>query len=168
MQQRSNIFVVPRLYFMEMEGTELEKAFVSQFYVVSINGSMDTQAPFSKECLESGRILVLRFDDIQRKSSCKKLFSEDDARRIVEFNKRIPVGTDIFVHCAAGISRSGAVGEVLDMVRNDDPESFYEANPQIQPNAHVKALLMRAFDLTPQFAEEREKVVPELNKEYVD
>ena len=54
----------------------------------------------------------------------------------------------IIVHCTAGISRSGAVGEVLNWYCNrfeaddSDCRKFEIMHPDIVPNAHVRRLLL--------------------------
>ncbi|MBQ1971250.1 MAG: dual specificity protein phosphatase family protein, partial [Treponema sp.] len=60
----------------------------------------------------------------------------------------------IYVNCAAGISRSGAVGYVLNLYFNKflennehDYKLFNQNNSQIQPNPYVKSLLMSKFGL---------------------
>jgi len=79
-----------------------------------------------------------------------ELFTEYKAKCIVAFaRKHVNIGNDILVHCAAGVSRSGAVVEAL-----------LEAFPQYEdagwirhPNGLVKSLMKRALGLVPIGAE---------------
>ena len=57
------------------------------------------------------------------------------------------------IHCNAGISRSGAVGEVLNWYFNshiqqnpEDFQTFYSVHPQIVPNSHIKTVLFRYLE----------------------
>ena len=65
--------------------------------------------------------------------------------KIFEFIKTIPNDSEIYINCAAGISRSGAVGFVLNEYFNQDNYEHYErfkkVNMQIQPNPMVKRIL---------------------------
>jgi predicted protein tyrosine phosphatase len=72
------------------------------------------------------------------------LFTATMAARLARFARKHR-GCNIVVHCAAGISRSGAVAEAL-----------LEAFPEYEdrgwtrhPNLHVKSLLKRALGLVP-------------------
>jgi len=72
------------------------------------------------------------------------LFTPTMAARLARFARKHR-GANILVHCAAGISRSGAVVEAL-----------LEALPEYEdrgwmrrPNTHVKVLLKRALGLVP-------------------
>lgn len=72
-----------------------------------------------------------------------KLFGENDARLIIDFidsiNKLdIP---ELIIHCAAGISRSGAVGLWACRYLELDEKQFRENNKRILPNTHVLDVL---------------------------
>ena len=74
------------------------------------------------------------------------------AERIASFVKTFDSRKLLFVNCSAGVSRSGAVGEVLDEYFNVyleknplDHEYFLRLNPQIQGNSLVRRLLRRAL-----------------------
>ena len=58
----------------------------------------------------------------------------------------------LLVHCTAGISRSGAVGEVLNWYFNrylknntTDDEEFVRNNRQIQPNTIVRKIMLKVL-----------------------
>ena len=58
----------------------------------------------------------------------------------------------LLVHCTAGISRSGAVGEVLNWYFNRyletntaDDEDFVENNRQILPNTIVRRIMLEVL-----------------------
>lgn len=59
----------------------------------------------------------------------------------------------LLIHCRAGVSRSGAVGEVLNWYFNsylqqngDDFAAFYQEHPQIEPNPHIRTVLLETLD----------------------
>ena len=79
------------------------------------------------------------------------LFTKREAAQVARFARKHR-GKNIIVHCAAGISRSGAVAEAL-------LEAFPEYEDQGWkrfPNGRVKTLLKRALGLVPIGAEEEE------------
>lgn len=100
-------------------------------------------------------VLALQFDDIEETDNIeliKKfhyvLFNEDMAKTIHEFIDTIDTSKDLYVNCVAGVSRSGAVGIVLNEYFNrylennlKDYEDFFIFNRQIIPNATVSRIL---------------------------
>jgi len=95
-------------------------------------------------------VLNLRFDDVEEdlqvsptNKEMTQAFTKYDAERIVKFlesNTRI---NTLVIHCAAGISRSGAVGQFALDYLNGDKENFKLNNSHISPNARVLQLLNR-------------------------
>lgn len=80
------------------------------------------------------------------------LFDADIAGEIVRFIRKIDTSRLLFVNCGAGISRSGAVGEVLNDYFNKylefnalDDEYFRRLNRQIQGNPLVRRVLRRTL-----------------------
>jgi len=68
-------------------------------------------------------------------------FNNEHARQIIDFvekNKNHPV---FYVHCDAGISRSGAVGLWITRYLGLDETEFYERNTRIHPNLYVLDVL---------------------------
>ncbi len=107
-------------------------------------------------------ILKLEFDDVAERdigndssSLCVEnliFFNEDHAKAIHKFIK--PISADdkklFFIHCDAGVSRSGAVGLLLNegfnkfLKRNQiDDEAFKMNNKHILPNPLVVRLLKK-------------------------
>ena len=72
------------------------------------------------------------------------LFNEYKAKKLYEFIKANKDKSIAIVHCAAGISRSGAVGTfIYDLYGHVDFTEFKRTNPRIQPNQHVLKLLRK-------------------------
>lgn len=100
--------------------------------------------------------LSIRFADLTKKELEKldidkkddkqkdyKLFDEIDAQKIIDFivdinKKDIPV---LIIHCAAGISRSGAIGLFICRYFDLDEEQFREENKYILPNFYILNVL---------------------------
>lgn len=75
------------------------------------------------------------------------IFSEQQAHAVVNFLKMIhsDIRDCILIpHCAAGISRSGAVGQFATDLFNLDQGIFEKNNPHIMPNSWVMRLLRKA------------------------
>ena len=100
-------------------------------------------------------ILRLMFDDVTEKEKDNPsitLFNENHAKQIHEFidsfkkNYKWYDGK-LYINCAAGISRSGAVGYCLNEYVNHCSENifyynlFFKENSHIQPNPYVKRIL---------------------------
>jgi len=91
------------------------------------------------------------FSDRDKNLDCSlpgnKFFDDDMAGRIIkmlEDNK--DTAKNAYIHCAYGVSRSGAVGEVINNYYSDDKyEVFKRNNPQVIPNVYVKSVLSRAY-----------------------
>lgn len=101
-------------------------------------------------------ILKLQFDDVLSASEPGLVpFTPEMAQRIAAFAGALDRSRELFVNCAAGISRSGAVGEVLDeyfncCLENNELDHLYFSrfSSQIQGNSLVRSLLRRALHLT--------------------
>lgn len=61
-------------------------------------------------------------------------------KRLVEFIHK-NLDKNFVVHCNAGISRSGAVGEFLSFVKDEAHEFYKNFGTRIHPNFHVKNML---------------------------
>jgi len=99
-------------------------------------------------------ILKLCFDDVTETDYNTPdkdelvFFNKDHAIQIKNFIDSINKNRILYIHCKAGISRSGAVGYVLNEYFNKylklnkiDNESFINNNKQILPNPLVVRLL---------------------------
>lgn len=145
------IKVLPRSYFAGITGTAKEFELLETYQIISLNSSGGSTAmpPFSD--LRSKNLLCLTVDDIVWKIRGMVLFNKDHANRIWDFIEcgELPV----IIHCHAGISRSGAVGEVLNWYFNcylqqnyDDFAAFYREHPNIEPNPHIRSVLFETLE----------------------
>ena len=96
-------------------------------------------------------VKVVRFDDVEMDfeyevgSQLRKAHActKTQAQEIYDFIKENE-GKDLYiVHCAAGISRSGAVGTFINDFYKGDRDKFIRQNPYIHPNGLVLSLLNR-------------------------
>ena len=114
---------------------------------ISIYGT-DQEAVFPKD----SRVLGYQFDDCSP-SSCLMLpqyqsITTYQARDIVEliehFHIDLEEDINLVVHCAAGVSRSGAVGRFAS-VFCDIEADFFADNAQVIPNNWVYNLLLQVW-----------------------
>lgn len=93
------------------------------------------------------------FDDVEDESiefestllRTTRLFSEDQAKEIIQFLEN-NLGKDILiVHCTMGKCRSGAVGDFANDFYALDYQTFKKNNPRVQPNTHVKKTLNNVY-----------------------
>lgn len=69
------------------------------------------------------------------------LFNEDHAEKIIWFLTELEPTDNLFVHCFAGVSRSGGIGTFAREMWNVDYSTFKQSNPQICPNIYVMKVL---------------------------
>ena len=152
------IRVLPRAFFEKVKGTPTEADLLEKSKIISINSSwgFDDTPPFSEKYLKHPHLLALTFDDICNEPETPEdlgkaiLFDENMAQAIMRFvdDGKLP----LLVHCTAGISRSGAVGEVLNWYFNRyletntaDDEDFELNNRQIMPNTIVRRIMLKVL-----------------------
>lgn len=161
---------------------EVERAIITNtklsnhpWALISIWSAEELVTPFNREILANigcQEVLSSCFSDVTKdefeKSNLSKegcvLFSTEKAKEIVHFIDKINVMeiSDLFVHCAAGICRSGAVAVWANRYFNLDDKKFKETNPHILPNPFVLSLLNEVSGLNSDYAKWWED---EINKE---
>ena len=141
------IYVHARSFFEARQGIKRERELFRDNRIISINSVSHPAEvpPFSEEFLDADNLLILYFDDVEE--GFPNAMTPEQAKQIVDFI-RIEDDRPIIVHCTAGISRSGAVGEVLNWYFNrfeaddSDYRKFEIMHPDIVPNSHVRRLLL--------------------------
>lgn len=112
--------------------------------------------------LNGENILKLQFDDVRELPGVRRRpFDRDMAEKIIDFVLRCDRTRELYVNCSAGISRSGAVGYIMNFYANklleDNPqdfERFSRINPQVDANPLVKEVLISAItERYPEFSE---------------
>ena len=141
------IEVKARTFFEVRQGEKRERDLFRTHRIISINNiSFPTEPPpFSEKFLKADNLLLLSFDDVE---AGENTMSPAQAKAIADFACSDD-SRPIIVHCTAGISRSGAVGAVLNWYFNrylEDNEFAYQrfelCHPDLVPNAHVRRLLL--------------------------
>jgi predicted protein tyrosine phosphatase len=124
----------------------------SRSLFISINDTGGTnETPYFKQ--SHPNVLTLFFDDCnedmevvffdKRPSEWMRAMNEEQAKQVVDLLNDNRGREFCFVHCAAGISRSGAVGTFVNDYFRQDYLAFKKRNPYIHPNSHVLTLLRR-------------------------
>ena len=150
------IYVVPEKWYKEYipEGENLpvyqlpESAFWERNNFINISNSRSID-PNRGVPVNGPHILKLQFDDVRELPAMRRLpFDEQMAERIMDFIGSCNLSRPMYINCSAGISRSGAVGDVLNRFANTvltdnsaDFQLFYRNNPQLDPNPLVKDIL---------------------------
>jgi len=116
----------------------------SKVAFISINDTFGTtETPFFKEDKENLRILF--FDDVTEDTKLNwgtaKAFNKEQGKIVLEFLNKIKDRDTLIVHCHAGISRSGAVGQFAADYFGLDYKEFRNLNPHIHPNSTVTRIL---------------------------
>lgn len=89
-------------------------------------------------------VKVLFFDDCYVDEEHAKAITEEQAMELLDFIDEHKDKDYCYVHCAAGISRSGAVGAFICDYTESDWNVFITDNPQIHPNITVLRALKHA------------------------
>ena len=122
-------------------------------WIISIFSHFDSNLNYSP-CPDRYNILKLQFDDVTEKDNVGIKFSENHAKKLLDFIKAIKSDSDMpfYIHCDAGVSRSGAVGYMLNEWFNkyietnrEDNEFFIQNNRHIMPNPLVVRILKNEF-----------------------
>lgn len=158
------IFVKARSFFEARQGTKRERELFRANRIISINSVSfpSEEPPFSEEFLDAENLLILYFDDVDE--GFPNAMTPEQVRAIVDF-VRHDDNRPIIVHCTAGISRSGAIGEVLNWYFNrfetddSDYRKFEIMHTDIVPNAHVRRLLLAELQRNHEKLREKVKVV---------
>ncbi len=133
----------------------MEEMFLERCKIISIESSrgVDSVPPLSKKFRQHPHLLTLTFDDVtdETQPGCT-CFTAAMAEQIFRFADDGKL--QMLIHCSAGISRSGAVGEVLDWYFNryiadneSDHQTFLSLNRQIQPNPFVRRIMLGQLEL---------------------
>jgi len=151
-EEKIKIYVFPKVQFQEiMDKNDINDESVddiTKYAFICIN---DFSGDYYHDPIfrhSHHNVLTLFFDDVRNElefsptnSGKIRAFTEEDAKNIIKFldsNRHIKV---LMIHCAAGISRSGAVGQfALDYLQGDK-EFFAINNKHILPNAEVLRIL---------------------------
>lgn len=119
----------------------------SDLFLISINDTRGTpEVPYFK--YQHQNVLTIFFDDVEEdiehgKYGKIEAFSYGHAKQILHFVQANAHRKKCLVHCAAGISRSGAVGTFINDYFRADYADFKKRNPHIHPNGHILAMLNR-------------------------
>ena len=97
-------------------------------------------------------VLNLEFDDVTEDTEFNghllKAMTEEQAQKCVDFIEN-NIGKHIYIHCRAGISRSGAIAKFIIEFYNENNiynvSDFKFYNKRINPNNHVLSLLKRIY-----------------------
>lgn len=96
---------------------------------------------------ESDNVLNLWFNDVEEDCPDVEsvLFDEIMAQKVFDFVQNNSDKRAWFLHCTAGICRSGAVGDVLADYFEIPYQEFKYHNSQIRPNSLVRKELRKVF-----------------------
>lgn len=130
------------------------QAHMAQYVMISISNpfTIYKNAPFSSKKNNVIDILRLSFVDADNAGDLdvygkiakeEDMFSDEQARQIVEFTKKY-MDFSIIVHCDAGISRSsGVAAAILKHYTGNDDRIFH--SPWYAPNMFVYYKVLKAF-----------------------
>ena len=115
-------------------------------YLICVSNSMDKDTKIFERNHEN--VLNLTFDDSTFNQKDVVLFTREQADEILRFVEPLKKlkSYNLTVQCEAGMSRSGAIGEVLNDYLGLDYKEFKYMNPQVMPNSLVRSILKKAIE----------------------
>jgi predicted protein tyrosine phosphatase len=124
-------------------------------FYISINSTEgnDNQPYFEKQ---HANVLTLYFDDCNEYKKHPIIgssggfyeqipMSEEQALEVIKFVEKMDNNSNVYVHCTAGVSRSGAVGAFINDYFGRSWDKFKFDNPQVIPNSHISSLLKKMY-----------------------
>lgn len=111
---------------------------------ISINETFSNDdKPLFNEDRDNLRVLFFDdvTEDIQLNWGVAKAFTKEQGKIIIDFLNKMKDRDTLIVHCHAGISRSGAVGQFAADFYGIDYKEFRNTNPHIHPNTAVTRIL---------------------------
>jgi predicted protein tyrosine phosphatase len=142
--------------FLKKEGIDdTNVSSIKNTFFVSINSTSGNDSdPFFKE--KHFNVLTLFFDDCDGYQRLVDLTSrggfyeqipmgEEEALEVLDFVKKIDKTSNVFVHCTAGVSRSGAIGAFINDYLGNSWGEFKMNNPMVIPNSHISSLLKKVY-----------------------
>ena len=156
--EQGNVIVFSKKDFIDfIKYNNIDSEFIdlikNRFAFISINDSDGDY--FHKPIFDKDydNFITLYFDDITSEDAKSptnkgktKMFSIEDAKKIVSFVKK-NCGKNFIVHCAAGISRSGAVGTFINDFCQYNYENFRNNNRGIIPNQFIYSTLKKVSNV---------------------
>ena len=126
----------------------------SDYAFISIVPSPDLTSALYTPYFSSdhANVLNLVFDDLTpadmdkvwSKFSGAVLFTKEQAIKVIKFVEQNK-DRKFIVHCSAGVSRSGAVGNFIRQMLGLDHQTFMRDNTEVQPNGYVMNVLAQAY-----------------------
>lgn len=110
--------------------------------IISIHSKFDldsTENPYFEK--DTNNVLNLFFEDIENDTEEYKSFSIEQGNQVLGFIENNKDKSTFIIHCLAGRSRSGAIGQFICDYFNCDKDDFKLNNPQINPNQKVLQIL---------------------------
>lgn len=138
---KNHIYILSRLHFKNQIRNLTQQQFMAGAFI-SIHEPNHEDFPIILE--ESNNVLNLQFHDAEEdypEVQNLVLFNDIMAKKIKEFLEKNKDARFWLLHCTMGISRSGAIGEVLSEYFEIPYELFKRDNTRIIPNSLVKKIL---------------------------
>lgn len=162
------IFVLPRKTFIDMDDCCIDKI-MHTYNVISINtpqykpkNIIRENPPFNQKYWKYKNVLIEYFHDCSKLGYKDVIYFDDViAKQIKQFMQN-RVYENTIIHCTAGISRSAAVGYVLNQYFNKDNKKDYldfqnRYSSVHIPNSLVLQILFKTFNIDSNYYEIKNK-----------
>lgn len=145
------VWVLSRLEFEDLVRNKINDQNVHLFNEHCFISILDSIGVYGKRILEQDHpnFLTLVFDDVEvdgkpspTVSNNTKAINNEQAQQIFDFIRFNKDKKICIIHCAAGISRSGAIGTFInDLYGDENFLEFKHRNPKVFPNQRILRML---------------------------
>lgn len=138
------VFVTSKAIFDRDVVSKLKEDSYDNHFFISILDP-EVKEPFLQD--EENYKTFWFFDLEEKFNNFSDIFNSDMAKEMIDFIEQNRDKKTCIVHCTAGVSRSGAVGEFInDNWGDDSRQEFKRRHPHICPNSLVRKLLNQEYE----------------------
>ena len=146
-----NLFNRPTGFAYKQNIATIDDSTIHKWFETFIISILDSSGPYGIPLFKKNHpnVITLTFDDVIKSGDSSPTVHKNNiafnikmAEELYNFIELNKDKSTCVVHCAAGISRSGAVGTFIhDLFGAGDYFDFKLVNPKIYPNPHILKLL---------------------------
>lgn len=137
---KQEVFILSKAQFVEVLPKVIDK---EDTYIISILDP-DDKVPLKED---SENYKTLFFYDLEQDVQTYKAISSEQAEDLLKFILKNKDKRKCIVHCTAGVSRSGAVGEFIHELGGGAYKELKEKYPYILPSGRVLMYLRYAEEI---------------------
>lgn len=133
------VYILSKTEFEKSVVPKLKDKWSDKSFFISI---LDPDNPDENYFKDSENYKTIRVWDLEETvGNYTQIFNERQAKELTVFIEQNKDKESCIVHCSAGVSRSGAIGEFINDLYGESYRVFRKRNFRIIPNQLIKRLL---------------------------